>query len=175
MSAARTVSIVVMGVQGIGKSTIGSLLAERLGVPFIDGDDLHSEQNIELMAAGTALTDDNREPWLHAVGAALVERAASGGVVVACSALRRSYRDLIREHDPEAYFVDPWGAVELVRERVSARTHEYMPPALLQSQYDTLEPLAADEHGIRVSVIATPQAIVAQVAADYLSQAGGAP
>lgn len=174
-ASAPAVSIVVMGVQGVGKSTIGSLLAERLEMPFIDGDDLHSEQNIELMASGTALTDDDREPWLHAVGATLIDHAHSGGVVVACSALRRSYRDIIREHDPTAYFVDPWAPIELVRERVRARTHEYMPTTLLQSQYDTLEPLTDDERGIRVSVVATPQEIVAEIVADYLSKTGSAP
>lgn len=174
MNARPGVSIVVMGVQGIGKSTIGNVLAERLGVPFIDGDDLHSDQNIELMSAGTPLTDDNREPWLHSVGTALVDYAGAGGVVVACSALRRRYRDLIREHDPLAYFVEPWGPIDLVRERVGGRTHEYMPPTLLQSQYDTLEPLAADERGIRVSVIASPEEIVAEVTADYDSQTGDA-
>lgn len=158
-----------MGVQGIGKSTIGRLLADRLDVAFIDGDALHSERNVDLMASGTPLTDADREPWLHAVGAVLVDHAAAGGVVVACSALRRSYRDLIREHDPLAYFVEPWGAIELVRERVRGRNHEYMPPALLQSQYDTLEPLAADERGIRVSVDSTPESIVADIVADYLS------
>ncbi|MDQ0642213.1 gluconokinase [Microbacterium murale] len=172
MNAGSTTSIVVMGVQGIGKSTIGKMLAERLGVRFVDGDELHSPQNVELMAAGTPLSDEDREPWLHAVGETLAAHA--DGVVVACSALRREYRDLIREHDPRVYFVEPWGPIELVRERVGSRTHEYMPASLLQSQYDTLEPLAADERGIRVSVTADPDAIVDAVLADYLPQKGQA-
>lgn len=167
MTARPSISIVVMGVQGIGKSTIGRMLADALGVAFIDGDALHSERNIELMASGTPLTDADREPWLHTVGEVLVENAAAGGVVVACSALRRSYRDLIREHDPLVYFVEPWASIELVRERVRKRNHEYMPPALLQSQYDTLEQLAADERGIRVSVESTPESIVADIVVDY--------
>lgn len=172
MQAEATTSIVVMGVQGIGKSTIGRMLAERLDVRFVDGDELHSPRNVELMASGTPLSDDDREPWLHAVGEMLAAHTGSGGVVVACSALRREYRDLIREHDPLVYFVEPWGPIELVRERVGSRTHEYMPPSLLQSQYDTLEPLAADERGIRVSVIAEPEDIVDAVVTDYRSQTG---
>lgn len=175
MAATPTVSVVVMGVQGIGKTTIGSLLAQRLGVPFIDGDTLHSAHSIELMASGIPLTDADREPWLHAVGEALAEGTATGGLVIACSALRRSYRDLIRGHVPSAYFVEPWGPIEVVRERVSSRTHEYMPPELLQSQYDALEPLADDERGIRVSVTATPEAIVDDVADHYLAQTGVTP
>jgi len=174
MTKAAAVSVVVMGVQGIGKSTIGRLLAERLGVPFIDGDRLHPSSNIELMAAGTPLTDADREPWLHTVGTTLSEHAATGGVVVACSALRRRYRDLIRGHDPLVYFVEPWGPIELVAERIGARTHEYMPASLLQSQYDTLEDLADDEHGIRVSVVASPEEIVDNVVADYRRQRGSA-
>ncbi|MGO2519659.1 MAG: gluconokinase [Microbacterium sp.] len=172
MTAKSRVSIVVMGVQGIGKSTIGEMLAERLDVPFVDGDTLHSERNVELMASGTPLTDTDRAPWLAAIGAVLVEHAARKGVVVACSALRREYRDLLRTHDPSVYFVEPWGPIELIRERISGRTHEYMPPTLLQSQYDTLEPLTADERGIRVSVRETPDQIVAEVTRDYLAQAG---
>jgi len=172
MTAGSAASVVVMGVQGIGKTTIGRLLAERLRVPFIDGDALHSARSIELMASGIPLTDADREPWLHAVGEALAAGTATGGVVVACSALRRSYRDLIREHEPRAYFVEPWGPIELVRDRVGSRTHEYMPPQLLQSQYDALEPLAGDERGVRLSVLATPQEIVDVVADHQLAQTG---
>lgn len=169
MAEGGPVSIVVMGVQGIGKSTIGEMLADQLDVAFVDGDTLHSDRNIELMASGTPLTDADRVPWLSKIGAVLTSRA---GVVVACSALRRSYRDLLRTHSPMLYFVEPWGPIELVRERVGARTHEYMPPALLQSQYDALEPLTGDERGIRVSVQATPKEIIAEVASDYLAQTG---
>jgi carbohydrate kinase (thermoresistant glucokinase family) len=161
-----------MGVQGIGKSTIGRMLADRLGAGFIDGDELHSPQNVELMASGTPLSDADRAPWLQAVGEVLAAHAGGSGVVVACSALRREYRDVIRQHDPLVYFVEPWGPIELVRERVGARTHEYMPASLLQSQYDTLEPLAVDERGIRVSVIARPDEIVDAVIVDYRSKTG---
>lgn len=172
MAPLSTVSIIVMGVQGIGKSTIGEMLAERLGVPFVDGDTLHSEHNIALMASGIPLTDADRAPWLASIGEVLVEHHSGKGVVVACSALRRDYRDLLREHDPLVYFVEPWGPIELIRERIGTRTHEYMPTTLLQSQYDTLEPLTPDENGIRVSVRATPEEIVAEVITDYRAQTG---
>lgn len=165
------VSIVVMGVQGVGKTTVGTLLAERLGVPFIDGDRLHPPRNVELMASGRPLTDEDREPWLRLVGQSLAEHRATGGLVIVCSALRRSYRDLIRSFDPEVFFVEPYGPMELVAERVRTRTHEYMPPGLLQSQYDTLEPLAADERGLRVSVEPAPEVIVEQVLERYLPTA----
>ena len=167
MTAGTSVSIVVMGVQGVGKSTIGGLLADRLGVPFVDGDSLHPPRNVELMAAGTPLEDVDREPWLHIVGETLDAHRAEGGVVVACSALKRRYRDVLREHVPGLYIVEPSGPIELVTERVSARTHEYMPATLLQSQYETLERLGDDERGIRVSIEPSPAEIVDTVIGDY--------
>lgn len=144
----------VMGVQGSGKSTLGSLLAERLGRRFVDGDALHPQINIDLMAAGVPLDDDMRMPWLHAVAAAL---AGEEPVVVACSALKRSYRDLIREQVPDLFVVDPEGPMAVVAERIHGRHHEYMPESLLKSQYDTLEPLAPDERGVIVDLRLTPQ------------------
>ncbi len=167
MTQEPTVSIVVMGVQGVGKTTIGTLLAERLGVPFIDGDRLHPPRNVELMASGRPLTDADREPWLRRVGETLAEHRATGGLVIVCSALRRRYRDVLRGFDPEVFFVEPYGPIELIAERIGSRVHEYMPPTLLQSQYDTLEPLARDERGIRVSVEPAPQEIVDRVMERY--------
>ena len=166
MTEGAGVAIVVMGVQGVGKSTIGAMLAERLDVPFVDGDRLHPERNIELMAAGTPLSDADRDPWLREVGRTLRDGAARGGIVVACSALKREYRDLLREFAPEVYIVEPYGDIELVTARISGRTHEYMPPELLQSQYDTLEPLGEDECGIRVDVAGTPRQILYRVIDD---------
>lgn len=151
-----------MGVQGSGKSTLGALLAARLGVPFADGDDLHPERNKELMAAGTALTDEDRLPWLHVVGAQLAQGSETG-VVVACSALKRSYRDLLRSHAPGLFVLHPYGERELVAARISAREHEYMPPSLLASQYNTLEPLADEERGITVDIALPPDAIIDRV------------
>lgn len=164
--------IVVMGVQGVGKSTIGSGVAAVLGLPFVDGDRLHPERNIRQMAAGVPLQDADRLPWLQAVGDVLAAHRGSG-VVVACSALKRSYRDILRSYAPDLYIVEPWGPVELVARRVTARTHEYMPPELLQSQFDTLEPLGDDERGIRVSIEPPPSEIVATVLADYRAQTSG--
>lgn len=143
--------IVVMGVQGAGKSTIGSLLAGRLGVAFVDGDRLHPEENVARMAAGIPLTDADRMPWLREVARVLAE-GADEGIVVVCSALKRSYRDILREAAPQLFVVDPEGPMEVIAERIAARNHEYMPPELLQSQYDTLQPLQADEQGVVVDI-----------------------
>ncbi len=169
MSPHPPVSLVVMGVQGSGKSTIGRLLAARLHVPFLDGDDLHPAHNVALMAAGVPLQDADREPWLHRVGEELAAHRAKGGVVIACSALKRAYRDVLRSHDAETFFVEPWGPIELVSARVRARTHEYMPATLLQSQYDTLEPLTEAERGVRVHIDQSPEEIVAEALAAYRS------
>lgn len=163
----RPVAIIVMGTQGVGKTTIGTRLASQLGVPFIDGDRLHPARNVERMASGQPLSDEDRAPWLRIVGEALAEHQASGGAVIACSALKRSYRDVLRAHVPTVYVVEPWGPIELVQDRVRDRTHEYMPPELLASQYETLEPLADDERGIRVNVAPTPERIVETVLEHY--------
>jgi gluconokinase len=151
--------IVVMGVQGAGKSTIGSLLADHLGVTFIDGDSLHSPENVAMMAAGSALTDTEREPWLREVGRVLAERQQEG-IVIACSALKRSYRDLLRESVPDLFVVDPEGTMELIMARIGARQHEFMPAGLLRSQFDTLEPLHEDERGVVVDIAMSPAQII---------------
>lgn len=160
--------VVVMGVQGCGKSTLGSMLAASLGVPFTDGDDLHSERNRALMAAGTALTDDDRLPWLHAVGQCLADGAAQG-IVVGCSALKRSYRDLLREYAPGVVFIDPYGPQELVAARISLREHEYMPPSLLDSQYLALEQLDDAEDGVILDLRSSPREL-ASAAATYINE-----
>ncbi len=154
--------IVVMGVQGAGKSTIGTLLADRLGLHFVDGDRLHSAENVAIMAAGRGLSDEQRLPWLREVGRVLAEGGESG-IVVACSALRRSYRELLRQCAPELFVVDPEGSMELVAARIGDRRHEFMPAGLLQSQYDILEPLEGDERGIVVDIGLSPAEIVDRV------------
>jgi gluconokinase len=159
--------IVIMGVQGSGKSTIGGLLAERLGLPFIDGDSLHTEENKSWMASGNALTDARRLPWLHQIG----DRLATGegsGVVIACSALKRSYRDLLREHAPTLMIVFANGSIDLIAARLTARRHEYMPPSLLLTQFADLEVLAKDEPGLTLDIGATPDQIVDQIV-DHLA------
>jgi gluconokinase len=154
--------IVVMGVSGAGKTTVGQALAAELHVPFVDGDDLHPVANVRKMAVGTPLTDADRVPWLARVGEVL---ASSTGIVVACSALRRAYRDAIRLAAPDAVFVqldvDPG---ELSR-RMAARRHHYMPASLLPSQLAAFEPLAADEAGVIVEAAGAPADVVARVRA----------
>lgn len=153
----------VMGVSAAGKSTVGTALALTLGVPFVDADDLHSDANRAKMAAGIPLTDDDRWPWLDAVGARLRDERDSG-LVVACSALRRAYRDRIREAAPGVVFVHLTGTPELLAARAGARTDHFMPPALLVSQLATLEPLEDDEAGLVADVAAPAGALVAAVA-----------
>jgi len=157
--ADRIPPIVVMGVSGSGKSTVGEALANELGVSFVDADALHPPANVEKMAAGIPLTDADRWPWLRAVGEVL----ARGGVVVACSALRRSYRDQLRDAAPGLALVYLQASEELLRQRMQGREH-FMPVSLLDSQLATLEPPAADEHPIDVDAARPVQEIVTEVA-----------
>ena len=143
--------LVVMGVSGSGKTTVGSLLAQRLGVPFEDADSLHPAANIAKMAAGHALTDDDRIPWLARVGAELAA-ATDTGLVMACSALKRSYREALLAAGPGIRFVYLEGSHGLLESRVDNRHDHFMPASLLDSQLATLEPLAADEPGVTVSL-----------------------
>lgn len=156
--------LVVMGVSGSGKSTVGELLAADLDIPFADADDLHPEANVRKMAAGHPLNDDDRWPWLQRVGEALAE-AEETGLVIACSALKRSYREAILAAEPRAHFVLLDGPRELLEQRMGHRRGHFMPTTLLDSQLATLEPLAADEPGVTVSVDQTPDQIVAETRA----------
>jgi gluconokinase len=144
--------IVVMGVSGCGKSTIGALIADRLAIPFVDADSLHPILNIEKMAAGIPLTDDDRWPWLATVGRVLADAGLGTGVVVACSALRRSYRDAIIAEAPATMFVHLSGTREVLASRLEGRSGHFMPMTLLDSQFATLEELQADEPGIVVDI-----------------------
>ncbi|WP_200797751.1 gluconokinase [Streptoalloteichus hindustanus] len=159
-----------MGVSGSGKSTVGTLLADRLGVPYAEGDDFHPPANVAKMAAGHPLDDEDRWPWLRAIADWI--HAHPSGAVVTCSALKRGYRDLLRRDDVPVWFLHLSGDPELIRSRIAARTGHFMPPALLNSQYAALEPLDADEPGLTVDVAHTPQDIVA-TAADALQRGEG--
>ncbi|GAB3537450.1 gluconokinase, GntK/IdnK-type [Arthrobacter tecti] len=122
--------VVVMGVSGCGKSTVGTLLAQDLGVKFLDGDSLHPPSNVEKMAAGIPLDDVDRQPWLKEIGWRFAA-AGEKSLVIACSALKRSYRDLIRSRAAEAQFVHLHGTAELLAARMAARPGHFMPPSLL--------------------------------------------
>lgn len=150
--------VVVMGVSGSGKSTVGAALARRLRVPFVDADTLHPPANIAKMAAGEPLDDDDRYPWLEEVGEWLA--AHREGAVVSCSALKRAYRDRLRAHCPGVQFLHLSGSAELIGARLAARTDHFMPAALLRSQLDALEPLGPDEVGMTVDVGPDVDAIV---------------
>jgi gluconokinase len=137
-----------MGVSGSGKSTVGAALARRLAVPFVDADTLHPAANIAKMTAGEPLDDDDRYPWLERVGEWLAGHR--DGAVASCSALKRQYRDQLRAHCPRVEFLHLSGSPELIGGRLAARSGHFMPAALLRSQFDTLEPLGADEAGVTV-------------------------
>ena len=151
--------VVVMGVSGSGKSTVGAALAQRLRVQFADADDFHPPANIAKMTAGNALDDDDRHPWLESIGEWLAEADAEGGVM-SCSALKRKYRDQLRQHEPRTRVPaaprDPRGD----HPAPGQPPGHFMPASLLQSQFDTLEPLEPDENGVVVDVDQSIDAIV---------------
>jgi gluconokinase len=153
--------VVVMGVSGSGKSTVGAALAQRLGVPFVDADDLHPEANIAKMSRGEPLDDHDRHPWLETIGHWLADHAARGGVV-SCSALKRKYRDQLRHHAPHVEFLHLQGTREVIARRQASRPGHFMPPSLLTSQFATLEGLEPDEHGVAIDVDQSVDGIVQQ-------------
>lgn len=162
-----------MGVSGTGKSSVAAALAQLLGVPWIDGDDLHAPDAVARMRTGLPLADEDRWPWLDRVGANLADTtAAPRGVVVACSALRRAYRDRLRAASPQLQFVFLDGPPALVRQRMEQRTGHYMPPALLDSQLQTLErPDAVAEPDVLHADIGAPvQLIVADIGARLIQR-----
>jgi gluconokinase len=152
---------VVMGVSGSGKSVVGASLARALGVEFVDGDDYHPAENVKLMAAGIALTDSDRAAWLNALADRMAEaRDAGVGLVVACSALKRSYRDILRAAAPDLKLVFLDGPRELIAERLQGRSGHYMPASLLDSQLATLEEPSVDEHAWVTDITQSPRDIV---------------
>ena len=154
-------AIVVMGVSGAGKSTVGKLIAARLDCPFRDADSFHPKANIEKMASGQPLTDEDRWPWLRAIAAWIAEHRAAGTTcVVTCSALKRAYRDLLTGNQrADVRLVYLKGDIDLIAARLKSRTGHFMPPALLRSQFDALEEPRADEHAIAVPIDEMPEEI----------------
>jgi gluconokinase len=150
--------IVVMGVSGSGKSTVGAALAQRLRVPFADADDFHPPANIAKMTAGNPLDDDDRYPWLEAIGEWLAQHGDGG--VMSCSALKRKYRDQMRRHCPTVEFLHLSGTPQVIGKRQASRPGHFMPASLLASQFATLEPLDPDEHGVAIDVDQNIDAIV---------------
>ena len=158
----RAAAIIVMGVSGSGKSTIGALLAEALGWPFADADGFHPAANVAKMAAGQPLTDEDRWPWLDAIATHIgASRTAGQPVVVACSALRRAYRERLRAGHGDLIFLHLAGAPEVIAERQAARQGHFMPPSLMASQFATLEDPAEEVDAVTVSVSASLHEVVA--------------
>ena len=176
MSAAGTpgtTTIVVMGVSGSGKSTVAATLVDRLGWEFAEGDDFHPPENVEKMRAGHPLDDDDRWPWLRSLAAWIGEHERAGrSVVVTCSALKRTYRDLLREGHPSVWFAHVTASPELIRDRMEHRTGHYMPASLLDSQLATLQPLGDDEPGARVSGAGSPPSVVTELLAALDAERG---
>ncbi|GAB3499455.1 gluconokinase [Amycolatopsis cihanbeyliensis] len=150
--------IVVMGVAGSGKTTVGTELAAALGVEYAEADSFHPEANVAKMSAGTPLTDADRAPWLSAIAGWISEHAATGGVV-SCSALKRSYRDVLRV-DAGVWFLHLHGDRELLAGRMTGRSGHFMPVSLLDSQLADLEPLRPDEPGLTADIATPPEDIV---------------
>lgn len=163
-----TVPIVVMGVTGCGKTTIGTLLAQRLGVPYLEADDFHPAANVSKMQAGTPLTDEDRQPWLTAI-AKHITSGPGPRPVVSCSALKRTYRDLLRQADPRVWFLHLVVDETAASARVAARPGHFMPASLVASQFAALEPLEA-ESGLAVDATRSPQDIIAAAVHELSAQ-----
>jgi carbohydrate kinase (thermoresistant glucokinase family) len=169
----NTWQVVVMGVSGCGKSTVGALLAQQLGAEFVEGDSLHPPSNVAKMAAGTPLNDADREGWLQTIAARLgAAHDAGRSLVASCSALKRSYRDTLRAGAPDLRFVYLQGDFELLGARVAARSGHYMPASLLASQFAALEAPADDEHAITLDCRLEADALAAQA---YAALTGSRP
>ena len=168
----RPLVAVVMGVSGSGKSTIAGRLAAELGWEYQEGDALHPPANVEKMKGGTALTDADRLPWLRRIAERIDDwRARGRSGVVTCSALKRSYRDVIVGACPDVVVVYLEGSPELIKQRLAQRRGHFMPPALLDSQFTVLEEPAADEKAIVADIAGTPEEIVNEIVAQLRARA----
>jgi gluconokinase len=172
-SIPATTSIVVMGVSGSGKTSAAEELTRQLGWEYIEGDDLHPEANVAKMAGGIPLDDEDRWPWLQRIAEVIGGHEAAGtSVIVTCSALKRSYRDLLREGHPSVWFAHVQASPEVLAERLANRQGHYMPPSLLDSQLATLEPLGDGEPGDVIAGDGPLQQTVADLLADLKRERG---
>ena len=175
MPASTARLVVVMGVSGSGKTTVGQALARRLGAEFLEGDAVHPPRNLERMAAGIALTDNDRRAWLHEIAQQIADaRASRHDLVVSCSALKRSYRDMLRAASNTLAFVYIDASLELLEERLRGRTGHFMPASLLASQLKTLEPPGPDERAITLAAT-LPAEQIAMQATTWLARPYRAP
>ncbi len=166
METANPLQIVIMGVCGSGKTTVATLLAQRLGCTLAEADDFHSEASIAKMASGQPLDDADRWPWLHRLAAWMRERALEGrSSVVTCSALKRAYRDVLRTGSTNVIFIHLDGSRDLLLERLDGRQGHSVPSSLLESQLAILEPLEPDERGAKLDVSEPLEALVSSVLA----------
>ena len=169
-------TMIVMGVSGAGKTTVARAIAAETGWEFAEGDDFHSPANVEKMRSGHALTDEDRRPWLESIAAWIGEREQAGvSSVVTCSALRRVYREVLRRGHPSVFFVHVDVPADVLAERVARRRGHYMPPSLLRSQLQTLEPLGPDEPGCTISGDVSAEDVSTQAVDAVRRAAGGRP
>ena len=165
--------VIVMGVCGTGKTTVGRLVAERIGARFEEGDRFHPRANVEKMSRGEALDDEDRWPWLDSIGRSIDEWQRAGeDVVLACSALKARYREILLGGRPDMRLVHLFGSQALISERMAQRRHHFMPPSLVPSQFAALEPPAPGGHVFAADVIRPPEAIAADVTA-WIGKGGG--
>ena len=174
-SIPATTTIVVMGVSGSGKTSVAQEITRQLGWAYIEGDDLHPEANVAKMASGHPLDDEDRWPWLRRVAEVIGEHEAAGtSLVITCSALKRVYRDLLRDGHPSVWFAHVHVDREVLAQRLSARQGHFMPPSLLDSQLATLEPLGADEPGAVIDGDGALGQTVTELLADLKAERGEA-
>lgn len=174
--SAPAMHLVVMGVTATGKTSVGERMAEELGIEFVEGDSFHPPANIEKMSQGVPLDDDDRRPWLEALADVIARSEAAGEtVLVTCSALKRGYRDTLRQGVGErrVLFVHLHADFEVLLARMGQRTKHFMPASLLQSQFDTLEPLGDDELGIRIDVEPPLEDVVSSALTALRAEPGG--
>jgi gluconokinase len=158
-----TITVVVMGVSGSGKTTVARHLVDTLGWPFAEGDEFHPPANVEKMRSGIPLTDEDRWPWLAAVADWIGEQESAGrSAILTCSALTRDYRQVLRRGHPSTWFLHVHSDQDALQHRLETRSGHYMPASLLASQLDTLQPLAADEPGVTISGEGSPAAVTAR-------------